>query len=270
MTKKDNALADMVGKTVYLSGPMRGIERFNFPAFRRASLWLRSIGIEVLSPQEHDEEMGYSDDFPESFESFDVEKALEWDLAAIIDSAGVVLLDGWQSSKGCEIELRVALATGKPIIEFETAHDISEHVRNFYNPQHYRGDGWGGQVMLREPEPHLVRQFDSGATRSSEDGKHDPEGFLDPAVLERFFVYMHKHRHLPDGSLRDSDNWQKGFGIDSIAKSLIRHFFDFWNLHRGNPVVRPEDGTEPDMEDTLMALLFNVMAYAREYHGNEA
>jgi len=50
-----------------------------------------------------------------------------------------------------------------------------------------------------------MREFKTGANRNSEEGKLDYEGFLHPLVIEEFAKYMHKHRHLEDGTLRDSD-----------------------------------------------------------------
>ena len=55
-----------------------------------------------------------------------------------------------------------------------------------------------------------VRVFDTGATRDQDTTKPDFEGFLSPFVIERFGEYMSKHRVQVDGSIRDSDNWQKG------------------------------------------------------------
>jgi len=102
------------------------------------------------------------------------------------------------------------------------------------------------------------REFQTGATRDQEDGKFDYEGFLSPAVLYRFAEYMHKHRLQKDGSLRDSDNWQKGIPLDVYMKSGFRHFFDWWHCHRSN--VGPGA-----TEEALCALMFNVMGYLYEY-----
>ena len=102
-----------------------------------------------------------------------------------------------------------------------------------------------------------MRTFDSGATRDIDTGKFDYEGFLSPLVLERYAAYMHRHRKQKDGTMRDSDNWQKLFGEDHYnvcAKSLWRHFFSFWKAHRGYH-------TDEDIEDSAMAVLFNVSAY---------
>ena len=104
-----------------------------------------------------------------------------------------------------------------------------------------------------------VRKFKSGATRDTNEGKSDYEGFLSPLVLEAYGKYMHKHRHQSDGSLRDSDNWQKGFGIYHYAvcmKSLWRHFLDLWFEHRGLK-------SRECIDDAINGIMFNVLAY---YH----
>ena len=102
-----------------------------------------------------------------------------------------------------------------------------------------------------------MRTFDTGATRDSDETKLDFEGFLSPAVLQRFGEYMNKHRKQADGGIRASDNWQKGIPIDAYMKSMWRHFFDVWKQHRGLA------GQEP-IEESLCALMFNVMGYLFE------
>lgn len=96
-----------------------------------------------------------------------------------------------------------------------------------------------------------MRNFESGATRDSEEGKLDIEGFLSPLVLLRFSEYMHWHRKQADGKLRDADNWQKGIPEDAYMKSLTRHFFEVWRLW--------DEGTGGKVwEDALCAALFNI------------
>lgn len=98
--------------------------------------------------------------------------------------------------------------------------------------------------------------------RDTDEDKLDFEGYLSPIVLTRFAQYMNKHRTMRDGSLRDSDNWQQGFGALSehfrtCIKSLFRHFMDLWTLHRRTP-----DGINhyEETEETLCAIMFNSMA----------
>ena len=103
----------------------------------------------------------------------------------------------------------------------------------------------------------MVRQFDTGANRNSDEGKLDFEGFLSPIVLERFAEYMDKNRYLDDGSIRDSDNWQKGIPKDAYMKSGFRHFHDWWLEHRGYE-------SREDIEEALCGLMFNTMGYLLE------
>jgi len=80
--------------------------------------------------------------------------------------------------------------------------------------------------------------------------------------LREYAKYMNKHRIQSDGKLRDSDNWQKGFGKDHYkvcVKSLLRHVMDLWLEERG---FASRDG----IEDALMGIMFNVMAYADKYY----
>lgn len=102
-----------------------------------------------------------------------------------------------------------------------------------------------------------MRTFETGATRDSDDGKLDFEGFLSHEVLYRFAQYMHKHRIQADGGLRASDNWQSGIPRDAYMKSAFRHFMDWWYCHRNGV-------TDEEMEESLCALLFNVQGYLYE------
>jgi hypothetical protein len=103
-----------------------------------------------------------------------------------------------------------------------------------------------------------MRNFESGATRDSEEDKLDYEGFLSPLVLRRYAQYMHTHRKQADGSLRDSDNWQKGIPPKVYMKSLIRHTFDLWHLRRNLPA------DQDDFENLLCAIMFNSMGLLYE------
>jgi len=109
-----------------------------------------------------------------------------------------------------------------------------------------------------------MRKFDTGATRNTDVGKNDYEGFLSPSVIEAYGNYMNKHRKQADGQLRDSDNWQKGIPKSAYMKSLWRHFLDMWFMHRG--YKRYDDITKEELtiSGVLCAILFNVMGYLHE------
>lgn len=109
-----------------------------------------------------------------------------------------------------------------------------------------------------------MRTFNGGAVRDEDNYKLDYEGFLNPLVLEAYGEYMHHHRKMTDGTLRDSDNWQKGFGKSVVAKSLIRHAIEFWKDHRGYQVTDRKSGKHVYIKDILCAIIFNAQAYLLE------
>ena len=117
---------------------------------------------------------------------------------------------------------------------------------------------------LTAEEKGEIRKFDSGATRSGDKNKYDPEGFISPLVIERFCEFMHMHRHQKDGQLRDSDNWQRGIPIVSYIKSLIRHVKDVWLIHRGFFPVDRDTGKTVVEEDALCAIIFNASGMLHE------
>lgn len=110
-----------------------------------------------------------------------------------------------------------------------------------------------------------MREFDTGATRDSDDSKIDYEGILSPRAIRRYGEYMNKHRIQADGKLRDSDNWQKGIPLAAYMKSLWRHLMELWTRHR---IARFQSGWTPeerfDVEDALCAIIFNASGYLHE------
>lgn len=109
-----------------------------------------------------------------------------------------------------------------------------------------------------------MRTFDSGATRNPDGEKYDYEGFLSPLVLEAYGRYMHAHRRQADGTLRGSDNWQRGIPPDQYLKSAIRHVMDWWKIHREYPCLDRETGQVVDLVDALCGVIFNAMGYLHE------
>lgn len=125
----------------------------------------------------------------------------------------------------------------------------------------YRAISYDEYMRQLYNQEHVMRTFESGATRDSEEGKLDYEGFLSPRVLKRFAEYMHKHRVQADGSLRDSDNWQKGIPLSAYMKSKMRHQMETWLLWREGAV---SNGYREELIESLCAELFNVQGMIHE------
>ena len=90
---------------IYLSGPMTGIPDYNYPAFRAASKTLRDFGHVVFDPSEAFE--GRTDLPKEVYMRKDIEMLLQANVVA--------LLEGWESSKGAQLEVEVAKQCGIPV-----------------------------------------------------------------------------------------------------------------------------------------------------------
>jgi hypothetical protein len=110
----------------------------------------------------------------------------------------------------------------------------------------------------------LIRKFKTGATRDTETGKNDYEGFMHPLVVEEFGNYMNVHRVQSDGGLRSSDNWQKGIPKTAYIKSLWRHFLDLWFIHRGYERFDKKTGRKLLTKEVCCAIMFNIMGYLFE------
>jgi Domain of unknown function (DUF4406) len=112
---------------VYLSGPMRGIPKFNFPAFHEAADSLRAAGHFVFSPAEADIERHGTDisignetgdeDKAATEHGFSLRDSLLGDITWIIRHAeAIALMPNWQHSKGAKAEKAVADALGLEVI----------------------------------------------------------------------------------------------------------------------------------------------------------
>jgi hypothetical protein len=92
--------------TFYIAGPMTGIEEYNFPAFDNARDMLHSNGLVAISPADMDRELGYFKDgtFNENLALY-----MRRDLEQVAKADGILMLEGWEASRGSNIELMVAL-----------------------------------------------------------------------------------------------------------------------------------------------------------------
>ncbi len=99
-----------------------------------------------------------------------------------------------------------------------------------------------------------MRTFNSGATRSNDEGKIDPEAALSPLVLTAYCEYVRSHRFQGSQDARSDDNWQLGISPTSYMKSLLRHVLEAWRVHRYGGA----------MNDILFAVMFNTMGLLHE------
>lgn len=106
--------------SAYLAGPMRGIQEYNFPAFREATAWLRDHGWTVFSPAERDEQ-DPDIDHEENVAGWTGGRGLDYfmahDLKAVCEMEAVICLPGWERSQGARLETMVAVEIDHPVFE---------------------------------------------------------------------------------------------------------------------------------------------------------
>lgn len=110
-----------------------------------------------------------------------------------------------------------------------------------------------------KPKDQLVseiRTFSTGATRDTDASKPNYIKALSPIVLQGYVEYLGKHRILPDGSMRDWDNWKSGLPKEVCLESLGRHEIATWLLMQGFPAF--DNHGSVTLEDSLYGIIFNA------------
>lgn len=95
---------------LYIAGPMSGLPDSNYPAFNAAAGLLRLAGFEVENPAENPAPrcgswLGY----------------MRMSLVQISRSDALVMLPGWEQSKGARAEFRIACDLGLPVMTVDQA-----------------------------------------------------------------------------------------------------------------------------------------------------
>lgn len=103
---------------IYIAGPMTGKPDWNYPAFFEAEEWLGSIGIEAINPAKADgdtlaEALGQAGAVDAPTKPWT--EYLRQALVQVAGADGMLLLPGWQESKGARLEVHVAKQLGMPL-----------------------------------------------------------------------------------------------------------------------------------------------------------
>lgn len=243
----------------YLAGPMRGIKEFNFPRFLTVGqLLTQEWGFEVFNPAQHDIDRGFdfsgydgTEDLSEI--GFDLRQSLAADLEFVAREADVVVvLGGWEKSKGARAEVSTALALGIPVVRWL---DLSA----------YTAEHWQRAPKVTEIPPLLAeggRVPESETMPTAEAGPPDyviplsavPEGFASALTslnegevrsvsstgaekgtkIERFDLLPTQAlakiaRHFGVGAAKYApNNWRKGYEWSKSYAALQRHLTAFW------------------------------------------
>jgi hypothetical protein len=113
----------------YLAGPMSNLPQFNFPAFHEAASALRARGYEVVSPAELDgieiKQVAMASkkgklDAAHKIAGHTWGDLLSRDVKVVADKVeGIILLPGWQNSRGARLECFVGLLCGHSFFAYK-------------------------------------------------------------------------------------------------------------------------------------------------------
>lgn len=123
-------------KRVYIAGPMRGLEFWNFPAFDEARDMFLGEDWDVISPADIDREGWGGDPVTDpglfarvtkevnNWTRADLIKVVKRDIEAICASDAIALLPGWEKSTGAVAEFFIARWLGIAILDATTGRAI--------------------------------------------------------------------------------------------------------------------------------------------------
>ena len=218
--------------SVYLAGPMRGIAKFNAPAFDREALRLRGLGYDVCNPASrdrdaygpavHDSATGDVADVAGT--GFDLREALSWDLQWIAENAdAIAVLPGWEQSKGAQAEVALAKAIGIPVMpvgEF-TCHELPTHADLTADPIPPRTGRLTATWTVTPVAGEESRVTSStGGQKGTKPARYDLIPTLPLEQLARLYG-KGAEKYAPH-------NWSKGYDWSLSYAAMQRHAWQFW------------------------------------------
>jgi len=127
-----------MGIKAYVAGPMSGIPQYNIPAFDAASWALRAAGWDIVSPAELDHpevraacmaspdggKIGQTNGIGGTWGDF-----LARDVKIVADQVdAIVLLPGWENSKGANLEAFVGTLCKKTFYLYNAGKPIPTNI----------------------------------------------------------------------------------------------------------------------------------------------
>lgn len=147
-----SATSDQLGRgkkhpktRVYIAGPMRGYEEYNFPMFDYAKILGEKLGYEVISPADMDRDLGF-DPATNGWTKGDLRAAVRRDLDVLQSLSPdrgdfVVVLPGHEHSAGASAELRVARWLG---LSVRSALSFVDDMPPLDGASTFLGTAWAG------------------------------------------------------------------------------------------------------------------------------
>jgi hypothetical protein len=160
---------------VYVCGPMTGMPQHNLPAFFDAAATLNSLGYLVENPGDNDgatldAALHNADTAPGAWSSY-----LKRDLPRLCKCDRVVVLPGWQKSRGANLEVDVANSLGlplfvlaeNPLCALRTPHPHDECVKRYDLVPRIRAIGLSGYARAGKDTVGKILVEEHGYIRAS-------------------------------------------------------------------------------------------------------
>jgi hypothetical protein len=197
-------------EALYISGPMTGIPEHNFPLFNQVTEYLRGEGFLVYNPAEH---FDGKVDLPR-------EQYMREDFACLLhmcnhELRGIVLLPGWENSKGARAEVVMARELGFKFYDWRDGA---------LKPWPYPDDGTDIPIAPLKfiPATGEVRITDPKTGGQKGQKPAQMSYFPFDALTEISKVYQY------GASKYARDNWKKGYNWSLNFDAMMRHMFAFW------------------------------------------
>ena len=234
-------------KHVYISGPMRGHDDYNFPAFFEAEAHLKGLWPEtdICNPAREDvvrfslqrclatDPTGrtaglYLAEHPDLFTTESLHTALGHDLDYICRHADLlVMLPGWKKSKGALAEVAAAQALGLTVVEYDTgaARRPVEPLNHDPAVEEW-AEALRGAQRPASASP-AARSADEVRTTSATGGEKGSKlAAFDQISPEVEWLVA---EHFGKGARKYSaHNFRKGYPWSLSYSALRRHLAEFW------------------------------------------
>lgn len=220
-------------KTIYISGPMRGLPEFNFPSFDHVERVLTDWGHTVLSPARRDREDGFDptglQGSPEELAEarFDFNRALRDDLKLIARADMIVMLPGWFASEGARMELTIAHWVGLEVrywcVGYDGYRTEPDHMDASPNPQRHPSSQRLHDLLDEAAELHDKKQADYGRENDPFANVRASEEFGIPGWIGALIRMNDKMRRLQaaaQGSTLKNEGIEDSF-MDLAVYALI-------------------------------------------------
>ena len=221
-----------MSQCIYISGPMTGYPAFNYPAFNKLAKELRVAGHEVINPAEN---FGGEDGRPRV-------DYMRLDIAHVLSATHVMVLPGWESSRGASLEVEIGRELGLPIIDtwwspvpresepnwrpaMEIVGTLETRVTEFETAGRSQ-QAMRGEVRITDP-----------VTGGQKGAKLAELGAIDPLALHRLAEVAGY-----GGKKYARGNFMKGYRWSLSYDAMQRHLGAFWG------------GEETDAESSLAHL----------------